>query len=214
MIVMGLDNDYNLARLRRYLALATQSEVAPVVVLNKADLVEDVAVALEAVREVAQEAPVHVVSALSSDKVKELEEYVAPGKTAVLLGSSGAGKSTLLNQLVGEVVQPTQSVRDRDARGRHTTTHRQLFQAAAGGYLIDTPGMRELALLDDQAAANEQFTDLAALATQCRFRNCDHDKSVGCAILAAEEAGTVDPQRVKQYCKLLRSEERLRRRRL
>jgi ribosome biogenesis GTPase len=213
IIVMGLDNDFNLPRLQRYLALASQSGVAPVVVLNKVDVVDDETTVREAVRAVAGDVPVHFVSALTGAGAPALQSYLAVGTTAVLLGSSGAGKSTLLNQLVRDAAQPTQSVRERDARGKHTTTHRQLFQAAAGGFIIDTPGMRELALLDDEAAAEEQFQDIADLAGQCQFRNCDHDKSAGCAILAALEAGTVDPKRVKQYFKLLRSEERLRRRR-
>lgn len=213
IIVMGLDNDYNLARLQRYLAMATQSNVAPVVVLNKTDVMDDETAVRSAVRAVAATAPVHFVSALSGEGMSALEAYVTAGKTAVLLGSSGAGKSTLLNRLVGEAIQPTQSVRERDARGKHTTTHRQLFRVAAGGYLIDTPGMRELSLCNNEEAAAEQFQDIAALAGQCQFRNCDHHKSAGCAILTALEAGTVDEKRVKQYFKLLRSEERLRRRR-
>jgi ribosome biogenesis GTPase len=147
LIVMGLDGDFNISRLERYLALAAQSEVAPVVVLNKSDVAPDLPAQLEAVTAVAQGTPIVVGSAITGTGMELLLPYVAEGKTVVLLGSSGAGKSTITNYLVAAVAQPTRELRERDGRGRHTTTHRQLFVLPTGGFLIDTPGMRELALV-------------------------------------------------------------------
>ncbi len=211
LIVMGLDADFNIARLERYVALARASEVAPVIVLNKADVATDVPGALAAVAEVAHEVLVHVVSAVTGAGMDALLPYVSAGKTVVLLGSSGAGKSTITNYLLAAAAQPTQSLRERDGRGRHTTTHRQMFMLPTGGFLIDTPGMRELALVYETEAAADAFTDIEALAEACRFRNCDHDKSAGCAIKTAVAAGTLAEERFLRYLKLRQGGERLRR---
>lgn len=211
LIVMGLDADYSIPRLERYLALAWQSEVAPIIILNKADCASDLEAQVAAVREVAPEVPVHVVQALSGEGLEALEPYTGAEKTLVLLGSSGAGKSTITNQLLAASVQPTNTLRERDGRGRHTTTHRQLFVLPQGGHLIDTPGMRELALVHEEEAAADTFADLNELAMQCRFSNCDHEKSAGCALQAGLADGSIEPERFLRYRKLQRGEERLRR---
>lgn len=211
LIVMGLDADFSIPRLERYLALAWQSNTTPVVVLNKSDVASDRATQEAMVREVAPDVAIHVISARTGEAIDELVPYTTAGTTVVLLGSSGAGKSTITNCLLAAAAQPTNTLRERDGRGRHTTTHRQLFVLPAGGHLIDTPGMRELALLDEVAGANDAFADLHAIALTCRFTNCDHDKSAGCALQAAVAAGEIDAERVERYLKLQRGEERVRR---
>lgn len=210
-IVMGLDADFNIARLERYLALADQSNVAPVIILNKADHAENRAVLEEAVVAIAPHVPVHMVSALTGEGMDALQPYVASGKTLVLLGSSGAGKSTITNYLMRTRTQATTGLRERDGRGRHTTTHRQLFILPTGGHLIDTPGMRELALIAPEEGMGETFADVERIMNQCRFSNCDHDKSDGCAVQAALLQGTLTPERWKQYQKIAHNEERVRR---
>lgn len=211
LIVMGLDADFNIARLERYMALARQSEVAPVIVLNKADVLPDTTEVRAAVTAVAGAIPTHVVSAETGVGMDALLPYVAEGKTVVLLGSSGAGKSTITNWFLAADAQETNTQRERDGRGRHTTTTRQLFMLPTGGFLIDTPGIRELALLSDEDAAADAFADIDALADRCRFSNCDHEKSAGCAIVAAVAAGTLDPKRYERYLRLKRGDARLRR---
>jgi ribosome biogenesis GTPase len=207
-IVMGLDDDFNMSRLERYLLLARQSDVLPVVVLNKADVVEGGADALaEFVRQaeaVAGAVPVHAVSALTGTGLDALRVYFMPDTTAVLLGSSGAGKSTITNWLLRADVQTVQAVREDDSHGRHTTTSRQLFTLPTGGYLIDTPGMRELGVYSTEESEADTFSILDELALQCRFSNCDHEKSDGCAIMAAIDAGAVESRQLQNYLKLQR----------
>ncbi len=211
LIVMGLDGDFSIPRLERYIALALQSEVVPVVVLNKADVATELATQVALVTDAAPDLAVHVVSAVTGAGMEALSPYTDAGKTVVLLGSSGAGKSTITNWLVAAAAQPTQALRERDGRGRHTTTHRQLFVLPSGGFLIDTPGMRELALLDEAEGAADAFGDLHALSLTCRFSNCDHEKSAGCALQAGLQNGTIDPERFLRYRKLRDGEERVRR---
>ena len=203
-IVMGLDDDFNMSRLERYLVLATQSEVKPVVILNKSDSIDDVDAYIEQVKEAAGQAPVHAVSALTGENMESLLEYFDGDITAVLLGSSGAGKSTITNWLLNTSAQETKSVREDDSRGRHTTTHRQLFTLPSGGYLIDTPGMRELGVFTTEEDEAAVFERLDELATACRFTNCDHEKSAGCAILEAVADGEVTERELLSYRKLQR----------
>jgi len=205
IIVMGLDGDFNLSRLERYLLLAKQSEIASIVVLNKKDLVEDVEVVCTEVAAVAGAVPVYAVSATTGDNLTVISEHIPPGTTAVLLGSSGAGKSTITNWLLQENRQVVRTIRKNDSKGRHTTTSRQLFTLPNGGYLIDTPGMRELGVLD-QSDSNEEavFKKVTDLAMRCRFSDCDHDKSAGCAIVAAVASGELSLREWHNYQKLLR----------
>jgi ribosome biogenesis GTPase len=201
-VMVGLDGDFNLRRIERYLAVAWQGGVAPVVLLNKADLHPAPDAARDEVVAVASGAPVHVLCAKHGDGLDALAPYLEPAVTIVILGSSGAGKSTLVNQLSGEERMRTAEVRARDDRGRHTTSHRELIILDSGALLIDTPGMRELGLVDHGEGIAEAFADVEALVALCRFGDCQHDTEPGCAVRAAVEAGELDPARLASYVKL------------
>ncbi len=201
-VVMGLDGDFNLRRLERYLVLAQESGIRPVIVLNKMDAGTDVASRVADAKALAGAVPVLAVSALRRENMESLLSYFSPETTAVLLGSSGAGKSTITNWFLGHEAQRTQEVREDDARGRHTTTHRELFALPTGGYLIDTPGMRELGMYDPDEIEAGVFEDIEELIPECRFPNCDHDKSAGCAVKKAVEEGRIDADHLASYLKL------------
>jgi ribosome biogenesis GTPase len=194
----------NARRLERYAALAWESGALPVVVLTKADQCADVTTALAAARAAAPGADAVALSSVTGAGVDALATYLRPGRTAVLLGPSGAGKSTLANRLLGADRLRTRGVRD-DGKGRHTTTHRELLRLADGALLIDTPGMRELALWDADAGLADAFADVEALAAACRFRDCAHEAEPGCAVVAAVAAGRLDPARLAHW-RLLRRE--------
>ncbi len=206
-VVCGLDADFNPRRIERYLLLVRGGGTEPVVVLTKADqaLAADpdaVAAARVALAEVgAQGVTVVAVNAKDPASVAALAPWLQPGRSVVLVGSSGAGKSTLTNTLLGIEKMKTAAVRDSDARGRHTTTHRALLPLPSGACLIDTPGMRELKPTGEEDVA-ENFADVEALAGQCRFRDCRHEREPGCAVRAAIEAGTLDPGRYAHFLKL------------
>jgi ribosome biogenesis GTPase len=203
-IVAGLDGDFNLRRLERYLAVAWSSGVAPVIVLNKADIADDLPGRLVAVEAIAPGVPILVVSALTGDHVGDLAPHLAPGRTAVVLGSSGVGKSTLLNTLLGEQRQATSAVREDDSRGRHTTTHRELFLLPSGALLIDTPGIRSLEVAGADEGVGEAFDDIAELAAGCRFSDCRHEREPGCAVRAAIARGELTEERLASQRKLER----------
>jgi ribosome biogenesis GTPase len=203
LLVMGLDHDFNLRRLERYLALARQTGVGAVVVLTKADLCDDVAGRLRGVQALLPPDVVAVaVNALGSEPVQALAPWLAPGRTLVLLGSSGAGKSTLTNALTA-AGQDTGANRQGDSRGRHTTTARSMFITASGACVIDTPGLRTLRLDGEAGALDGVFGDVAAQALRCRFRNCRHEAEPGCAVREA-----VPAERLRSYHKLQREAER------
>lgn len=193
----------NARRLERYVALAWESGALPVVVLTKADLCDDVDGAVAAARAAAPGADVVALSSATGANVDALDALLRPGRTAVLLGPSGAGKSTLANRLLGADLLATRAVR-ADGKGRHTTTHRELFRLAAGALLVDTPGMRELALWDADAGLDGAFADVLALAADCRFRDCGHDGEPGCAVRAALDDGRLDAARVAHWRALRR----------
>ena len=197
-VVAGLDGDFNLRRLERYLLLARESGARPVVVLNKSDLREDAEQV--AVHAAALGAPVVTTSALDGYGLEALEAHIAPRQTAALTGSSGAGKSTLLNCLLGSDRQRVQDVRESDSRGRHTTVRRELFLAPNGWLIVDTPGLRELQLWAGTESVDAAFADIAELAEQCRFRDCRHQGEPGCAVAS----GGIDEQRLASYAKLQR----------
>ena len=207
-VVCGLDLNYNVRRIERYLTLAWESGAQPVVLLTKADLCDDVESYVYEVEAVAYGVPVHAVSAPHGDGVETVRGYVPGGRTAALLGSSGVGKSTLVNALLGEDLLATQEIRE-DGRGRHTTSHRQLVPLPDGGLMLDTPGMRELQLWDADSGLEAAFGDLESLAAQCRFADCTHREEPDCAVRAALANGTLDLERYESWRKLQRELERL-----
>ena len=202
IVVMGLDGDYNPRRIERYLALIGAAGVPALIVLSKADRNERATEQRDDIGSIAGPIPVLAINCKDPEQVAAVAAMLGPGRTGVLLGSSGAGKSTLSNTLIGEVKQKTAQVRDHDSRGRHTTTVRSLLKLPGGGCLIDSPGMRELALTGEEPLDEGQFEDIAQLAANCRFRDCRHDQEPGCAVRAAIAAGELDPDRVANWRKL------------
>jgi ribosome biogenesis GTPase len=211
-LVASLNADLNPRRIERYLATAWESGASPVVVLTKADLCDDCAAHKASIEAVALGVPVHVVSAVTGQGLAELSASFAPGQTAALLGSSGVGKSSLVNALAGASLMATQAIREEDARGRHTTTHRQLVLLPGGRLMLDTPGMRELGLWDAEAGVATTFADIEALVAECRFRDCAHGAEPGCAVRAALVDGSLDEGRWRSYAKLQREAARFARR--
>ncbi len=201
-LVSGLDGDFNLGRIERYLMTAWESGAKPVVVLNKADLCPDIAGAVAEVEAIAPGVRVIPVSAVENTGVADLREHIRETETVAFLGSSGVGKSSLVNLLLGADEQLVREVRGDDGRGRHTTTHGQLFPIPGGGIVMDTPGLRELQVWSDGEGLTQTFNDIEELAADCRFRNCGHDREPGCAIRAALEDGSLSERRWQSYGKL------------
>jgi ribosome biogenesis GTPase / thiamine phosphate phosphatase len=201
-IVMGLDADFSLRRLERYLLLARESGATPVIVLTKPDVAADVPAQVADVSALAGDVAVHVLNPRQNQGVEQVAAYLTTGRTGALLGSSGVGKSTIINRLVGEDVRKTREVRESDSRGRHTTTHRELVKLPAGGLVIDTPGMRELQLWDVNEAVRETFDDVEAMAASCHFTDCRHRDEPRCAVKVAVEEGRLAADRLDSYLKL------------
>ena len=201
-LVSGLDGDFNPRRIERYLVVAWESGATPVIVLNKADLVNDVAPIVEEVRSLAPGVEVHAASCREPGSLEVLRAHLGFGQTGALLGSSGVGKSSIVNQLVGYDLLRTGEVRMSDSRGRHVSTARQLVMLPGGGVLIDTPGMRELQLWETTESLAGTFTDIDARAGDCRFRDCRHQSEPGCAVRAAVEAGEIPASRLHSFHKL------------
>jgi ribosome biogenesis GTPase len=198
-IVTAPGGDFNLPRIGRMLALVRDSGADPVIILNKADLADDVTSVINQLTAFAPGVPVHAVSARSGGGILDVGRYFDGNPTVALIGSSGVGKSTLTNRLTGYAEQATQEVRAHDSRGRHTTTHRQLFIRSQGGTVIDMPGMRGLELWKSEDKVGEDFDDIEALASGCRFRNCRHDREPGCAVRAALGRGDIESARLATY---------------
>ncbi len=203
-IVTGLDNDFNLRRIERYLTVVWESGANPAVLLNKVDICPDPPGKLSEVEAITLGVPVHLISARTGQGIAEVQSYLTRGKTAVLLGSSGAGKSTLINRLLGSDVQKTQAVREDDSHGRHTTTYRELITLPGGGCIIDSPGLREIQVWDAGTGIGETFEDVESIAQHCRFKDCRHENEPGCAVRAALDSGSLDARRFENYLKLQR----------
>ena len=198
-ILSSLNWDFKVSRIARYLTQTRQSGGQPVVILTKADLVEDFNVQLTDIRKAAPDVPVNAVSAHTGFGLDDLNEFLQPGKTVVFLGMSGVGKSSLLNALMNQEVMAVKAIREDDSRGRHTTTHRQLFMLPSGAMVIDTPGMRELGLFGADEGISVGFNDVEDLFTQCRFTNCHHKTEPGCTVLAALADGLLPHEHWERY---------------
>ena len=203
-VVTSCNDDFNPSRLERYLAVALEATVAPVVVLTKADTCADVQAFIGAAREIAPQAAIVPVNATDPASVAQLRPWLENGQTVAFIGSSGVGKSTMTNSLLGDSTQSTAAIREDDAKGRHTTTSREMYPLVSGAWVIDTPGMRELRIGAVASGLSAVFDDVEALAAQCRFRDCGHEGNVGCAVESAIADGRLDARRFGNYLKLQR----------
>ena len=201
-IVTSMNADLNPRRIERYLAAAWQSGARPVVVLTKSDLCAEPRPQVAELETLAAGCPVVMVSARQGLGLEALMAHLAPGETCVLIGSSGVGKSTLVNVLLGEERMATQAIREADDQGRHTTSHRQLVLLPGGGLIVDTPGVREVGLIDADEGLSAVFEDIERLAETCRFNDCGHANEPGCAVRGALESGVLDPDRWAHFQKL------------
>lgn len=201
-LVSGLDRNFSPRRVERYLVAAAESGAEPVIVLNKTDLCDAVGDAVKAIQVITESVPIHTTSSSEPDGLNQLEVYLRHGRTVAFLGSSGVGKSTIINFLLGSNRQKTQSVRQRDQRGRHTTVHRELLVRSKGGVIIDTPGMRELQLWDSDRALESAFDDIDVFSQACRFRDCHHQTEPGCAVRQAVSGGQLTADRLSHYHQL------------
>jgi len=201
-IMTSLDHDFNPRRLERYLVIAWENNIQPIILLNKADICEQTEERLHEAETVAVGTPIHVISARQKTGLESVQSYCQTGKTIILIGSSGVGKSTLTNALLGNTIQTTQAIREDDSHGRHTTTRKSLFLLPGGGLLLDTPGLREIQLWGDISGLSSTFQDIEDLAEECRFQNCRHESEPGCAVKDAIEKGKLPQERLDSYHKL------------
>lgn len=198
-LVCGLDGDFSVRRIERYLTIMHGMNAAPVILLNKTDLCERVDDYLNQVRTVARAVPVYPISATQGTGLEAIEARLSQSQTAIFLGSSGVGKSSLVNRLLGEARQKTMTTSEATGKGRHTTTHRQLFVLSSGGIIIDTPGLKELQLWASAADLESSFDDVVGLIRQCRFSDCRHENEPGCAVRQALKSGELSIERYESY---------------
>lgn len=211
-IVVGLDDNFNLQRIERYLTITYNSGASPVIILNKTDICNCVDEYIEEIRKITKTVPIHPISVVTDQGMDVFGQYLDSNQTVTFVGSSGVGKSTIINFLLGEELQETQSVSQATGKGMHTTTHRELFFRSAGGMIIDTPGIREVQLWSDEKALDESFNDIKSLELSCKFRDCKHNTEPGCAIKQAIEDGVLSVERYESYEKQLKELRRLNKR--
>ncbi len=207
LIVTSCNEDFNPSRLERYLTLGEESGIRSLVVITKADLAEDAERYAQSARELQSDLEVVPLNAKDPASVRTLLQWCSTGDTVALVGSSGVGKSTLLNALAGDDLQRTGAIREDDGKGRHTTTHRSLHVLPSGVLVVDSPGIRELGLVDVEEAVDQFFEEIELLSSQCRFNDCAHESEPGCAIQAAIESGQLEARRLESYRKLLHEDE-------
>lgn len=208
-IVTSCNEEFSESRLERYLSLAIEAGVDPVIVLTKIDLTDNVDEFSERVKSVSATAPIETVNALDQSTLSGLKAWITNQSTVALVGSSGVGKSSILNSLAGHSIMNTGPVRKQDSKGKHTTTYRALHILADGGILLDVPGMRELKVANIATALGKLFEDIEILAENCKFRDCEHEQEQGCAVLKAIDSGQLDQRRLQNHRKLRAEEARL-----
>jgi ribosome biogenesis GTPase len=201
-IVQSLDNNFNPRRLERYLVMVYEGGANPVIILNKTDLSDHPESQLMAATDVAGKVPIIMMSAIEDDDLDKLDEFIRPGITLALIGSSGVGKTTIINRLLGSQLLRTNDVREKDSKGRHTTTRREMILLPKGGLIIDTPGMKELQLWSSDDGLHDTYSDFDALAGDCHFSDCSHLHEKRCAVISAVESGDISEERYASYVKL------------
>lgn len=203
-IVQSLDGNFNLRRLERYLVMINESSIRPIVLLSKSDLLasEEVSTKTDEIKQIMPQLLVQPFSNKNESSLKNVKDLLSPGLTYCLVGSSGVGKTTLLNNLIGEPILKTKAVREKDRKGRHATTHRQLIRLDGGAMVVDTPGMRELGNISVETGLGETFTEIIELTAKCRFADCTHVNEKGCAVLKAVADGHIPEKRYQNYIKM------------
>jgi ribosome biogenesis GTPase len=212
-IMTSVDDDFNIRRLERYLSMSNQINSKPIIIINKIDKCNILEKHIKETEQIFQNTPIIFISAKDGKNIQDVNKHIEKGKTIILLGSSGVGKSTLINQILGYSRQKVGNIREKDSKGRHITTNRELIILPKGGILIDTPGLREIQLWSSGEGIIKTFKDIDELSRQCRFRDCIHDSEPGCAINQAVKSGQLSEERLDNYKKLLREQEYLNQRR-